>query len=209
MQHHPDKVPYPLGMKGLPKSVLEGFAKAYRERLAGLSHGADLVIDKNPVNFQNIGLIAMMFPDAKIIHCRRHPLDTCVSCYSQNFRNGWEATRDMGHLGLFYRNYRRLMDHWAEVSPLPILDVRYEDVVEDTRGNVERVLEFCDLPWDDACLAPEKTDRPVHTASSWQVREKIHKGSKGRWRRYEKNLGSLIDIIGDYANAYEQGDDRK
>ena len=166
---------------------------------------AQRVVDKQPLNFQHVGLIALMFPNARIIHCRRNVLDTCVSCYFQNFNNGQEYSFDLFHLGLFHRCYERLMAHWDKLLPGRIMDVHYEELVADHEGVTRAMLEFCGLDWNDACTAPHETDRPVKTASRWQVRQPVYKTSLARWRRYEKHLGPLLAALKEGEDGVKEG----
>lgn len=144
-------------------------------------------------------MIALMFPKARIVHCRRDPLDTCVSCYFQNFARGQEYSFDLRELGRFYRDYRRLMAHWAEVLPVAVLEVPYEALVADQEQVSRALLAFCGLDWDPACADFHRTDRPVRTASRWQVRQPMYRSSVARWRRYEKHLQPLIETLGPLA----------
>ena len=144
--------------------------------------GAPRFIDKMPNNFPNVGLIALILPNAKIIDARRHPLDACLSCYRQLFAKGQNFTYDLTEIGEYYLQYQRMMDHWARVLPGRVLTVQYEEVVTDFEPQVRRLLEFCGLPWEDACLRFYESDRPVRTPSSEQVRQPIYDRSIGHWR---------------------------
>jgi hypothetical protein len=129
------------------------------------------------------------------MHCVRNPLDTCLSCYTNNFANGNEFAFDLSHLGAYYRDYQRLMEHWKQVLALPILDVRYEDVVLDTEAQVRRMLDFLELPWDERCLRFYENRRSVLTSSRDQVTRPIYVSSIGRWKFYEKHLNELIAAL--------------
>ena len=165
----------------------------YVERLAG---GAPTVTDKMPGNFMHLGFIALMLRNARILHCVRDPVDTCLSCYFQHFTTPMPFATDLEHLGRYYRDYERLMAHWKKVLPLPVMDVRYEEMIDDHESMVRRIVEFCGLEWNDACIDFHKTDRPVKTASSWQVRQPIYTSSKARWRHYADHLGPLRAALG-------------
>ncbi len=154
------------------------------------------VTDKMLVNFWNLGLIALLFPKAKIIHCMRDPRDTCLSCYSTRFSDRLDYTQDLGDLGHYYRTYQAMMDHWRRVLPIPILDVAYEDVVADQVGMTRRILEYCNLPWEPQCLQFYKNDRPISTSSDWQVRQPVYKTAVRRWERFAPYLGKLFDALG-------------
>jgi hypothetical protein len=162
-------------------------------------------IDKNPNNFASIGLIALALPNARFINARRHPLDTCLSCYKQLFARGQPFTYDLVEIGEYYLEYDRMMAHWHAVLPGRVLDVRYEDVVADLEGEVRRMLDFCGLPWEDACLHFHETVRAIRTASSEQVRRPIYDSSIGTWRRYEQELAPVIDVLAPLLARYGRG----
>jgi tetratricopeptide (TPR) repeat protein len=155
------------------------------------------VVNKLPGNFQLLGLISFMYPNARIIHCRRNPLDTCLSCFFQNFQH-LDYTFDLDHIGEFYILYRRLMAHWEQVLPLPIFSVDYEELTSSPEPLIRRMIEFLDLPWDDGCLNHQKNKSTVRTASKWQVRQPIHIRSVNRWRNYEKHIGGLIEQLAEF-----------
>ena len=190
--------PYPHCFDDL--SVERGANRAAAQYLAtidALDGGAGTyVTDKQPLNFLLLAVIELLFPRSRVIHCVRGALDTCLSCYMTNFDVPNAYKFDLSHLGAYYREYRRLMDHWKRVLPIPILDVRYEDLVLDTRGQVKRMLEFLELPWDEACMRYYEGGRPARTASVDQVRRRIYTGSIGRWKHYEKHLVPLIAALG-------------
>jgi hypothetical protein len=150
-----------------------------------------------PLNHRYLGWIALLFPGARIIHCSRDPRDTCLSCYFQSFARGNFYASDLGHLGLYYRQYRKLMDHWKQHLPLPILEVRYEDHVADPERTAREMLAFLNLTWDPVCLDFHLSGRAVRTLSRDQVRQPIYSSSVGRWRNYERHLGPLFDALGD------------
>jgi len=154
------------------------------------------ITDKMLGNYLRFGLIALILPGARVVHCRRDPVDTCLSCYFQNFAHGLRFTYDLRHLGAVYRGYERLMAHWREVLPLPILDVQYEELVADLEGKSRELVAFLGLDWDERCLAFHEQQREVRTASFWQVRQPLYRSSAGRWRRYQKHLGPLLEALG-------------
>jgi len=175
-----------------PAEILPQFAHDCLERLRALSAGAARVVDKMPANFLYAGLMHAVFPRARVIHMQRHPLDTCLSIYSQNFFRMGSYANDLGDLAHYYGQYLRLMEHWRAVLPSSVLlEVPYEELLADQEVWTRRMLEFLGLPWDPRCLDFHQTDRVVITASRWQVRQKMHRGSEGRWRHYEKYLGPL------------------
>jgi len=157
--------------------------------------GAAYFIDKNPNNFMYVGLLRLALPNAKIINARRHPLDSCFGSYKQLFASGQPFSYDLVELGEYYLQYVRVMEHWHQVAPGYVLDVQYEQVVADLETEVRRLLEFCGLPFEEACLRFHETDRAVKTASSEQVRRPIYTSSVNLWRNYEANLGDLIEVL--------------
>ncbi|MEQ8515497.1 MAG: sulfotransferase, partial [Chromatocurvus sp.] len=165
------------------------------EQLDKVSTTADRVTDKLPFNFMHLGVIALLFPGAKVVHCRRHPLDNCLSCYFTSFADQIHFANRLDTLGRYYLDYHRLMQHWQEVLPIEILDLHYEDMVDDTEGQVGALLDHCGLEWEDACLEFHRTERGVRTPSRWQVRQPIYRGSVQRWRNYEEELGPLREIL--------------
>ncbi len=182
----------PAAVAALTTAQIQYLAESYLKSLPA-HPGRETVVDKMPVNFVVAGLIHVMFPGAKIIHAVRDPIDTCVSCYSRLLAGSQSFTRDLGELGRQYGRYRELMNHWRSVLPGScILDVQYEDLVSDFEPQVRRLLEFCDLEWDENCRSFYRTERPVSTASVAQVRQPLYKTSVGRWRRFEKHLGPLL-----------------
>jgi len=151
-----------------------------------------------PANFLCIGLIRLMLPNAKIVHVKRNPVDTCLSGYSRLFNRGQLQSYDLTELGRYYRGYARLMDHWRAVLPAgAMLEVQYEDLVADNETQARRLIEYCGLEWDDACLEFFANERSIRTASVIQVRQPIYKTSLDRWKRYERHLGPLLAALGD------------
>jgi hypothetical protein len=155
------------------------------------------ITDKLPANFMFIGFIRMILPRARIIHVRRNPMDTCLSCYFQRFRKeNIPFAYELGQLGRHYRMYLDLMMHWRRVLPAgSFAEVQYEELVGGLEGEARRIVEFCGLPWDDRCLSFHRTERSVRTASVAQVRQPIYRSSVARWRRYEKFLAPLAEAI--------------
>ncbi len=146
-----------------------------------------------PYNFAHLGLIALLFPGARVVHCIRDAVDTAFSCYLQDFLEGNAFSYSLEDCGWFYRQYHALMEHWKQVlPPYPMMDLHYEDVVSDPETSVRRLLEFCDLEWDPACLGFHKSKRVVHTASYQQVREPLYTRAVGRWKAYEAYLEPLL-----------------
>lgn len=165
--------------------------RLYCEGIAGYGLDAPRLVDKTPLNFLYIGLIHLAMPGAKIIHLRRHPLDSCYAMYKTLFRLGFPFTYSLQDVGRYYIAYRRLMDHWRECLPGRILDVDYEQLVADQEGQTRRILDYCDLQFEEACLAFHRQTGPAATASAAQVRKPIYASSVGRWRSYERQLAPL------------------
>jgi hypothetical protein len=152
-----------------------------------------------PHNFANLGLIAMLWPRARIIHCRRNPMDTCWSCFQNPLNDSHYYSRDLTLLGEYYRDYARLMDHWKRVLPLQIYELDYESFTSDFEAEARKLIEFIGLPWDEACLNFHEGDATVKTLSRVQVRNPIYRSSVERWRRYERELQPLLSALGDPA----------
>lgn len=176
----------------------------YVERLIKLADKPyKRIVDKMPGNFNFVGLIHSILPNARIIHSRRHPVETCLSCYRIHFAEGHQWTYNLRELGRFYRRYWDLMTYWREEFPGVMYEVRYEDNVADVEGQAKKLIDYLGLEWNDNCLNFYNVDRPVLTASVTQVRKPIYKTSTNRWRKYEKYLGPLLDELGDIVPEYE------
>jgi tetratricopeptide (TPR) repeat protein len=189
-------VPWPDCAADLDRATLDRLAETYLATLRGRFPDALRVTDKMPQNFLHLGLIALLFPGARVVHCIRDPVDTCLSCYFQYFGVGHAYAGDLRTLGLYYREYERLMAHWKSVLDLPILDLRYEDLVAHQEEKSRELIDFVGLKWDDRCLRFHETRRDVATASHDQVRRPIYTDSVERWKPYEKHLGPLLDALG-------------
>ncbi len=184
-------------IEALSPAELVRLGAEYAERLQALAPGAVRIVDKMPGNFLFAGLIRLMLPNARIIHCVRDPLDTCLSCYATRFTTGNPFAYDQRELALHYRGYERLMRHWRAVLPTArFMEVRYEEVVADLEGQTRRLLAFCDLDWDERCLQFHQTRREVRTASSSQVRRPLYSSSVGRGQAFADHLGPLIEALG-------------
>ena len=179
------------------KEFLTKLSKAYLERLDDLNSSAKYVTDKMPHNFQHIGFISLLFPNAKIIHCKRNPLDNGLSIYFQRFLWTHDYATDLADIGYFYKEYDRLMKYWESVVDIPMLTVQYEDMVEDQEATTKKILEFCELDWDENVMHFHESDREVSTASYDQVRQPIYKTSIQRWRNYRKHVRPLYDELPD------------
>jgi tetratricopeptide (TPR) repeat protein len=168
----------------------------YQALLSGISPTARRVTDKLPHNFLYLSLIHSVFPRARIIHCRRHPIDTCLSIYFQNFARRMDFAYDRDDLLAFYRQYQRLMAHWRSVlSAECFFEIQYEELVANREPWTRKMIAFCGLEWDDACLHSERNPRPVRTASVWQARQPVYQSSVARWRHYEPWLGPLRELL--------------
>ncbi len=170
-------------------------ARLHLDKLSALGGSARRVIDKMPFNYQNLGLIALMFPQARIIHCRRDPLDTGLSCYFNLFTDPLAWTTDLADIGLFLRAYQGLMEHWRGTLPLRLLEVDYEALVRDTESESRAIIRFLGLDWEEGCLAFHQSRRMVRTASKWQVRQPVYSASVGRAGRYAEELGRLAAAL--------------
>ncbi len=189
--------PFPECISALDASDFRKMGQDYLTRMPLLMNGQTRIVNKLPDNFQRIGLIRLILPNARIIHTVRDPIDICVSCYSKLFASGQYFSYELGELGRYYNRYRRLMDHWQSILPTgAMLEVSYEDVVNDVEGQARRLIEYCGLPWDDRCLSFHQTSRPVKTASAVQVRKPLFRSSLHRWRKYESAIGPLLQALG-------------
>lgn len=182
----------------LSNDALAGYASTYLKALRAGRESADRIVDKMPDNFAFIGLIHKMFPNARYINAMRNPLDTCLSCYFQPFEYITESN-DLEWIGKRYCLYREAVDHWRKLLPEgKILDVQYEQLVQDIESQSRRVIEFCGLQWDDACLKSSSTEGPIVNASSWQVRQPVYQTSIKRWPNYAKYLEPLARSVSSY-----------
>ena len=187
--------PYPQCATLIDPPLARSLADSYLEKLRAIGGDAERVSDKMPRNFFYLGLIALMFPRARIIHCRRDPMDVCLSIYFRRFAYGHGYAYDLTDIAVHYRQYQRLMQHWHEVLPLEICDVQYEELVANQASESRRLIDYCGLPWDDRCLEYYENDRPVQSMSNWQVRQPIYTDSIQRWKHYEKHLDELKEML--------------
>ena len=179
----------------LNESLRGKLAADYLQVLTGHSSDAQRVVDKAPVNSDYLGLVHSVFPNARILYLQRDPIDTCLSCYFQQFPPSLNYAMDLADLAHYYQHHRRLMAHWREVLPSKtLLEVPYAELTADQEGWTRRILEFVGLPWDERCLSFETTVRAVNTASVWQVRQRMYRSSVERWRNYEKFIGPLRSL---------------
>jgi tetratricopeptide (TPR) repeat protein len=180
-----------------PERVYQ-FGVRYVRAITALAPRAERITDKMPLNLLYIGLLHLALPNARIVHVRRSALDTCFSCFSKLFDGDQRFSYDLAELGRFYRAYEALMGHWREVLPPGImLEVQYENLIFNFEDEARRIVEHCGLEWDDACLAFHNTERPVRTASAYQVRRPIYSSSIGRWHPYARQLEPLTQVLRD------------
>jgi hypothetical protein len=169
----------------------------YVAELGNIAPKAERITDKMPANFRFAGIIHLALPKARIIHVRRDPVDTCLSCFSKLFAARLPYSCDLGRLGRFYRYYEVLMEHWQRVLPTGVmLDLRYEDIIADLDREARKIVAHCGLDWDNRCLSFYETHRPIRTSSALEVRQPIYRSSIGSWRAYEAWLGPLIEALG-------------
>jgi tetratricopeptide (TPR) repeat protein len=187
---------FPEGMRSLTAEQFGEIGARYTKSVRALAPAAERITDKMPSNFRFAGLIHLALPNARIIHVRRDPIDTCVSCFSKIFTGDQPFTYDLGELGRFYRAYDALMAHWRCVLPDgAMLEVQYEELVADFEKHARRIVAYCGLAWDARCLAFHETKRPVLTASAVQVRQPLYRSAVGRWRPYAPMLAPLLRAL--------------
>ena len=195
-QQRADGLCYPAVMPELTGAQLESLGKAYLYySKAHRGQGRPCFTDKMPANFSHIGFISMILPNAKIIDVHRHPIGTCVANYRQLYARGKNQAYDLVDFAEYYLEYTRIMDHWQEVLPGRVLRVHYEDVVSDLEGQARRMIDYCELPWEDACLDFHRNTRAVNTASAEQVREPIYTEAVDFWKNYEPYLEPVREIL--------------
>lgn len=188
-------VSYPDCMEQLTQETIEKLSDKYLRRLRSFSADARRVTDKMPQNFLHLGLIRQLFPAARVIHCIRDPLDTGLSIYFQNFSDGLGYAFDLQNIGLFYQQYRRIMNFWLSNLGISVFNIRYEELVKNPESIIRRMIQFLGVDWDDQCLMFHESDRSVVTSSFQQVREPIYSRSVGRWKRYAPHIQPLIKTI--------------
>ncbi len=182
----------------LTQARMTELANKYLNNINKLNSEAPYVTDKMPHNFLRLGLINLLFPEARIIHCKRDPLDNGLSIYFQNFLWTHRYATSLENIGLFYNEYLRLMQHWQQVTDIPMLEMKYEDMVQEPEAAARKILAFCNLDWDESVLDFHKNKRVVATASIDQVRQPIYKESMARWKNYEKHIEPLKAALSKY-----------
>lgn len=183
--------PYPEALAAADSETIGGLRDAYLAGVRAIHPAAALVTDKRPDNFLHIGLIKAMFPDARIVHSLRDPLDNCLSVWFLQLDPAMAYAFDLADIGHWHRQYRRLMDHWGTLFPGSIFDLDYDALVADPKPQIAALLDYCGLPWEESCLDFHRATNAVRTASAWQVREPFYRRASGRWRNYEAHLAPL------------------
>lgn len=186
---------FPEALASLSEQSLSRIATSYSERLRAYAPEASRITDKMPHNFLYLGLIRLLLPNARIIHCQRNPMDNALSIFKELFKQGHGYAYNLEELGQYYRLYQDLMAHWRKLLPGGFYELRYEDLVTDQETQTRRLLEYCELPWEDACLDFHQIQRTVRTASLAQVRQPIHTNSVEAWRRFEPQLQPFIQAL--------------
>jgi tetratricopeptide (TPR) repeat protein len=188
-------IPYPDCVVHMKRPDLKQIADAYLARLESGAGMASKITDKLPLNYLHLGLISLLFPKARIIHCKRDPMDTCLSCYFNDFAGIHEFAYDLEDLGFYYKHYQRLMGHWKETLRIPIVEVCYEDLVREPEKNTRMIIGACGLEWEEACLNYYETERYAHTLSYEDVRQPLYSSAIGRWVAYKKYLTPLARAL--------------
>ena len=189
-----DSGPAPECMSSIDGQTVDEFSELYLAELKLRSTRATRVVDKLPGNFVRVGLIMTLFPNAYVVHCTRNPMDTCLSLYFHYFQ-ALACSFDLRELGRYYLDYRRLMAHWEDVFPGGIFEVRYENLVAEPQRTSRKLIDYLDLEWDERCLAFHENERSVMSPSNLQVRRPIYSTAVERWRRYERHLGPLLEVL--------------
>jgi tetratricopeptide (TPR) repeat protein len=189
---------YPQCLAELKQADVDRLANGYLQSLKAMAPAAARITNKHLLNYLNLGAVSVLFPGARVIHIRRNRLDNGMACFMASLSPAvmpWAS--DLRHIGLAWRQYERLMDHWRRTLDLNLLEVQYEDLVNDTEAQIRRIIDFCGLPWDDRCLRYWEAERVVLTPSYDQVRRPIFRTALDRWRKYEEFLGPLKEALGD------------
>ena len=187
--------PFLESWNGLDSHTIRVLGEIYLGKLASYAGGRIHVADTTPMNFLYVGLIATILPNARLVHCMRDPMDTCLSIFTQPLSDTQSYANDLADLGGFYSLYRELMAHWRSVLRGRMHDLCYEDLITDSETGIRNLLDYCGLPFNENCLAFHKTERPVRTPSASQVRQPLYTSSIGRWKRFESRLSPLKSIL--------------
>jgi len=186
---------YPEIIQDMTAEISKTLAGEYLDKINRMNGDAARLIDKMPFNYLHLGFIRLLFPNARVIHCRRDGRDVGLSCYFQNFNDPHPWTTRLEDIGAYFRNYQTMMAFWKKVLPMEILDVDYESLIEDQERESRRIIEYLGLEWEDACLQFHKTERAVRTASNWQVRQPIYTTSVAKWKAYEAHIQALLEAL--------------
>lgn len=194
-KHHPT---WADRLGALRAQTVDRVARRELRAMQALDPHAKRITDKRPQNFLLLGLAELLYPNCRVVHVRRDPLDTCVSCFTHDFGSPQSQpySYDLEQLAHYYKQYERMMEHWTGVLGVPVLEIEYEKLVGDLEGESRRLIDFVGLEWHDACLRFHETERAVITHSLEQVRRPLYSSSVGRWKRYEQHLGPLIEALG-------------
>jgi hypothetical protein len=196
LEHEPSAGTFPESAVTVEPQRIILLGAEYLIKLQALAPSATHIVDKLPDNFRRIGLIHLALPGARIIHVHRDPIDTCLSCFAQLFTGDLPYTYNLAELGRYYRAYCDLMEHWRRVLLAnTVLDIRYEDLVADLEGQSRRLLDYCEIPWNDACLAFHQNRRLVRTASATQVRQPLYASSVSRWHAFGDLAEPLLEAL--------------
>jgi len=190
---------YPSSLDNMTTQFASSIANKHINTLQDMSPNSSRIVDKMPHNFYSLGLISLLFPNATIIHCQRSPVDICLSIYFQHFNKQHAYSNDLTMLGKYYHQYADLMNHWKSVLDLNIIDLKYENVINNPEEETRRLLNECKLEWNPSCLNFHKNKRVVLTPSYDQVRQPLYTSSVAKWKKYEHHLSELIESLGEYA----------
>ena len=194
-----DKNNYPERIQFIKNDEILSDAEIYLGKIQDLKQDGILhVTDKMTSNYLYLGYIFIMSPNAKIIYCDRNPLDACLSMFFQNFESSVQFSFSLENLGHWYKEYLHLMQHWKSLFRNKIFDIKYEDIVNETEIASRKMIDYCELEWDEKCLEFYKTKRNINTASQWQVRQPIYNSSLNKWKRYDQHIGVLKEILDGY-----------
>jgi len=188
-------IAFPENISELSESQFNSISRECLDEMAALAGSVDIIIDKLPHNFLFLGLIELLFLDARIIHCQRNALDTCLSNYFQYFSGPLDYPYDLQNIARHYNQYHKIMEHWRGVIQIPMLEISYEELIQNQESVSRSMIEFIGLPWEEACLRFNEQDHVTRTASYDQVRKPVYTRSMGRWRNYKNHINKLIDTV--------------
>ena len=191
----PRGIQYPEAVKEMTNEEFVEFGEDYLTTTKRYRTDKPHFIDKMPNNFAHLGFLKLILPNAKVINAMRHPLDSCISSYKQLFYKGQSWSYDLFEIGEYYLEYQRIMDHWHQLFPGEILDLQYENLITNQEKETRKLLDYCELAWEDECLKFYETKRSINTASSEQVRQPIYKGAMQAWKNYESHIEPLIKTL--------------